>query len=483
MNDLIDGKKNSWEVVLGLEVHAQISSKSKLFSSSSTAYGAEPNSQVSLVDAGMPGALPVINRYCIEQAIKTGLGLNAKINKKSVFDRKNYFYPDLPQGYQISQFEYPIVGKGFIKIPTNNGERKIGITRLHLEQDAGKSIHDQDVKNSFIDLNRSGCALMEIVSDPDLRSSKEAGEYVKKLKTILQYIGSCDGNMEKGNLRADVNVSVRLPGSKLGTRCEIKNVNSIRFIQLAIDYEVKRQIEIIEEGGQVRQETRLFDPSKNQTRSMRGKEESHDYRYFPDPDLPPLIISEELIESLRKNLPELPDKKKERFIRNFNLTEYDAEVLTSERIVSEFFEKLVSDRDPKLVVSWLTVELFAFLNKNNLNLKDSNISVEKFGGLLDLIVDGIISNRQAKEIFDEFLKGDKDAKELINEKGLSQISDFNEIKKLIDIVIVQNKEMVIKYKSGKDRLFGFFVGQTMKLSKGKANPKLVNQILKEELKK
>ena len=483
MNKYVEGKKHSWEIVLGLEVHAQISSRSKLFSSSATEYGAEPNSQVSLVDAGMPGALPVINSYCIEQAIKTGLGLNAKINQRSIFDRKNYFYPDLPQGYQISQFEHPIVGKGYIKITTDNGEKKIGITRLHLEQDAGKSIHDQDVKNSLIDLNRSGCALMEIVSEPDLRSSKEAGEYVKKLRTILQYIGSCDGNMEKGNLRVDVNVSVREPGAELGTRCEIKNVNSVKFMQSAIDYEVKRQIDILEDGGEVRQETRLFDPIKILTRPMRGKEESHDYRYFPDPDLPPLIISDDLVNKLRLELPELPDQKKERFINSYNLKEYDAEVLTSERNVSEFFESLVKGRDPKIVVSWLTVELFSFLNKNNLTLKSSNISPNKMGDLIDVIEDGTISNRQAKEVFEEYLAGDFNAKEFINLKGLTQISDINELKVIIESVISENKNMVDDYKSGKERLFGFFVGQIMKISKGKANPKLVNEILKDELNK
>ena len=483
MSKYFEGKKHTWEIVLGLEVHAQISSRSKLFSSSATEYGAEPNSQVSLVDAGMPGALPVINSYCIKQAIMTGLGLNAKINKKSIFDRKNYFYPDLPQGYQISQFEHPIVGKGYIKIPTDNGKKKIGITRLHLEQDAGKSIHDQDAKNSLIDLNRSGCALMEIVSEPDLRSSKEAGEYVKKLRTILQYIGSCDGNMEKGNLRVDVNVSVRKPGAELGTRCEIKNVNSIKFIQSAINYEVERQITILEDGGKVRQETRLFDPVKVLTRPMRGKEESHDYRYFPDPDLPPLIISDDLVNKLRLELPELPDQKRERFINSYNLTEYDAEVLTSERNVSEFFESLVKGRDPKLVVSWLSVELFSFLNKNNLTLKSSNISINKIGDLIDIIADGTISNRQAKEIFEEYLAGDLNAKEFINSKGLTQISDINELKGIIKSVISDNKNMVDDYKSGKERLFGFFVGQTMKRSKGKANPKLVNEILKEELNK
>ncbi|MAH78773.1 MAG: Asp-tRNA(Asn)/Glu-tRNA(Gln) amidotransferase subunit GatB, partial [Rickettsiales bacterium TMED254] len=396
MTYLIKGERKSWEVVLGLEVHAQISSSSKLFSDAPTFYGAEPNSQVNLVDAGMPGALPVINKYCVEQAIITGLGLNAKINLKSIFDRKNYFYPDLPQGYQISQFEHPIVGKGFLKIETKAGEKKIGITRLHLEQDAGKSIHDKGIENTYIDLNRSGCALMEIVSEPDLSSPEEAAEYVKKLRTILRYVGSCDGNMEKGNMRADVNVSVRVPGEKLGTRCEIKNVNSIKFIQQAIEYEAKRQVKIIESGGEINQETRLFDSQKIETRSMRSKEESHDYRYFPDPDLPPLIIEESFVNSLRKRLPELPDIKKEKFKKLYNISNYDAEILVSEKEISEFFEKLVLNRDPKLVISWLTGELFYFLNKNNKTLIESKISVQKMGDLIDLISDGTLSNRLAK---------------------------------------------------------------------------------------
>ena len=484
MDDLIKGEKKSWELVLGLEVHAQIKANSKLFSSASTKYGAEPNSQVTLVDAGMPGALPVINEFCVKQAIMTGLGLNSKINKLSIFDRKNYFYPDLPQGYQISQFEHPIVSGGYIIIDRPDGEKKkIGITRLHLEQDAGKSIHDQNFDNSFIDLNRSGCALMEIVSEPDLRSPEEAADYVKKLRSILQYIGSCDGNMERGNLRADVNVSVRVPGEKLGTRCEIKNVNSIKFIQQAIMYESKRQIRILEGGGLIQQETRLFDPNKNETRSMRSKEESHDYRYFPDPDLPPLEVSDDLIEELKKKLPELPDTKKNRFIIQYGLKSYDSEVLVSDKNVSDFFEKLVEGRDAKLVISWLTVELFSYLKRKNISFSDSKITVEKIGKLLDLISDGTISNRLAKELFDEYISGNKEAKELVNEKGLLQISDKTELISLVRSVIDNNSKMVNEYKSGKDKLFGFFVGQVMKISNGKANPQMVNEILKLELTK
>ena len=484
MHDLIKGEKQSWELVLGLEVHAQIKAESKLFSSASTKYGAEPNSQVTLVDAGMPGALPVINEFCVKQAIMTGLGLNSKINNLSIFDRKNYFYPDLPQGYQISQFEHPIVSEGYIIIDkSDGGKKKIGITRLHLEQDAGKSIHDQNFDKSFIDLNRSGCALMEIVSEPDLRSPEEAADYVKKLRSILQYIGSCDGNMERGNLRADVNVSVRVPGEKLGTRCEIKNVNSIKFIQQAIIYESKRQIRILESGGSIQQETRLFDPNKCETRSMRSKEESHDYRYFPDPDLPPLEVSDKLIEQLKKNLPELPDAKKNRFISEYSLKNYDAEILVSDKNVSDFFESLVEGRDVKLVISWLTVELFSYLNKKNISLSDSKITVEKIGKLLDLISDGTISNRLAKEFFEEYITGNKEAMELINDKGLLQISDKTELINLVKSVIDNNTKMVNEYKSGKDKLFGFFVGQVMKISDGKANPRMVNEILKLELNK
>ncbi len=483
MNNLVSGKTNEWEVVLGLEVHAQIKSKSKLFSSAPTDWGAEPNSQVSLVDSGMPGALPVINETCVDQAILTGLSLNAKINEISIFDRKNYFYPDLPQGYQISQFEHPIVSGGFLMIETKNGPKKIGITRLHLEQDAGKSIHDQDISNSFIDLNRSGCGLMEIVSEPDMRSAEEVGQYVKKLRSILRYVGSCDGNMEKGNLRVDVNVSVRLPGKDLGTRCEIKNVNSIKFIQQAIEYETNRQIKIIEDGGIINQETRLFDPNKGETRSMRGKEESHDYRYFPDPDLPPLILSSEKIKQLEEILPELPDDKKKRFVNDYKIKDYDSEIIVNDQDVSDFFEKLVNNRDSKMVVSWITGELFSYLKKIDKNLSDSNISIEKFGELLDLISDGTISNRVAKEIFVEYLQSNKSAKEFISDKGLVQVSDTSELNKMIDQVLKDNPKMVDDYKGGKDKLLGFFVGQVMKISSGKANPQLVNNMLKEKLNK
>ena len=483
MSYLIDGKTGKWELVMGLEVHAQIKSNSKLFSTASTYWGAKPNSQVELVDSGMPGALPVINEYCVDQAIKTGLSLNAKINNRSIFDRKNYFYPDLPQGYQISQFEYPIVGKGFLVIETEDGQKRIGITRIHLEQDAGKSIHDQDDKNSFIDLNRSGCALMEIVSEPDLNSPQEAAQYVKKLRAILKCIGSCDGNMERGNLRADVNVSVRKPGEKLGTRCEIKNVNSIKFIQQAIQYESKRQVDLLEDGQNINQETRLFDPNNGETRSMRGKEESHDYRYFPDPDLPPLIVNDDRIEKIKNQLPELPDEKKKRFKEHYKLKDYDAEILVEDNFVSSFFEELVERRDSKIVVSWVTVELFSYLKKKDLQLQDSQIESKKVGDLLDLIIDGSISNRQAKEIFEEYLESDLQASQFIKEKGIKQVSNKSEIEALIKSVLQKNVEMVNDYKKGKDKLFGFFVGQVMKESKGKANPQLVNQVLKDLLSK
>ena len=483
MTYFVQGQESKWEVVLGLEVHAQINTLSKLFSSSSTGYGAEPNSQVNLIDAGMPGALPVINEECVKQAVITGLGLNAKINLKSIFDRKNYFYPDLPQGYQISQFENPIVGLGHLVIETEKGTKKIGITRLHLEQDAGKSIHDQDFENSFIDLNRSGCALMEIVSEPDLRSPTEASLYIKKLRSILRYLGSCDGNMEKGNLRADVNVSVRQFDAELGTRCEIKNVNSIKFIQQAIEYEARRQVKLIESGKPVEQQTRLFDSQKGETRAMRSKEESHDYRYFPDPDLPPLILEKKIIEELKLQLPELPDKKKIRFMETYGIKKYDAEILVSEREVADYFEKLVFDRDPKMVLSWLTGELFSYLNKKNLDNPQSVISVEKFGELLDLITDGTLSNRLAKELFVEFIESNISALELVKKKGMVQISDENEISNMIEIVLDRNQEMLEEYRSGKDKLFGFFVGQVMKISNGKANPQMVNTLLIKQLKK
>ena len=481
MEYYIEGKSSNWEVVLGLEVHAQISSKSKLFSTASTNWGGEPNTQVELVDCGMPGALPVINEYCVNQAILTGLSLDAVINKKSVFDRKNYFYPDLPQGYQISQFEFPIIGKGSLSINIDGNEKVIGITRIHLEQDAGKSIHDQEVNNSFIDLNRSGCALMEIVSEPDMSSPIEAAEYVKKLRNILKYVGSCDGNMEKGNLRADVNVSVRKKGDELGTRCEIKNVNSIKYIQQAIEYEAKRQVNLIEAGKIVKQETRLFDPDKNETRSMRGKEESHDYRYFPDPDLPPLILDDKMIDNLRSNLPELPDQKKERFIKDFKISSYDAEVLINDKFISDFFEEIVKGRDSKVVISWITVELFSYLKKINKTLEETKIETKKISTLIDLIINGKISNRQAKDIFEDYLKSEMYADDYIEEKGLVQLSDSSQIEGLIQKVLDENPKMVEQYKQGKDKLFGFFVGQVMKISNGKANPKMVNEILKSKL--
>ena len=481
MEYFIEGKSSNWEVVLGLEVHAQISSKSKLFSSASTNWGGEPNTQVELVDCGMPGALPVINEYCVNQAILTGLSLDAVINKKSVFDRKNYFYPDLPQGYQISQFEFPIIGKGSLSINIDGNEKVIGITRIHLEQDAGKSIHDQEVNNSFIDLNRSGCALMEIVSEPDMSSPIEAAEYVKKLRNILKYVGSCDGNMEKGNLRADVNVSVRKKGDELGTRCEIKNVNSIKYIQQAIEYEAKRQVNLIEAGKIVKQETRLFDPDKNETRSMRGKEESHDYRYFPDPDLPPLILNDKMIDNLRSNLPELPDQKKERFIKDFKISSYDAEVIINDKFISDFFEEIVKGRDSKVVISWITVELFSYLKKINKTLEETKIETKKISSLIDLIINGKISNRQAKDIFEDYLKSEMYANDYIEAKGLVQLSDSSQIEGLIQKVLDENTKMVEQYKQGKDKLSGFFVGQVMKISNGKANPKMVNEILKSKL--
>ena len=481
MSFFIEGDTGRWEVVLGLEVHAQIKSNSKLFSTASTEWGGDPNSQVELVDCGMPGALPVINEFCVDQAILTGLSINAKINEKSIFDRKNYFYPDLPQGYQISQFEFPIVGNGFLMIETEDGEKKIGITRLHLEQDAGKSIHDQDIKNTLIDLNRSGCALMEIVSEPDLRSPEEAALYVKKLRSILRCIGSCDGNMDKGNLRADVNVSVRKSGSEMGTRCEIKNVNSIKFIQQAIEFEARRQVDLIENGEKIIQETRLFDPNNLETRSMRGKEESHDYRYFPDPDLLPLEISDEFISQIKDEIPELPDEKKKRFIDKFNLSSYEANILVSDIDTSKYFEEVIKNSDVKLATNWITGELFAVLNEKNLEISESPVSSNNLSKLINLIKDGTISGKIAKTVFEHMMEGDKDPKKIVEEKGLKQESDPKALETLIDKVIDNNRDKAIEYKSGKDKLFGFFVGQVMKVSGGKANPQLVNEILKKKL--
>ena len=470
-----------WNLVIGIEIHAQVNSKSKLFSSSPTDFGSKPNSQVSLIDAAMPGMLPVINKFCIEQAVKSGIGLNAKINKKSIFDRKNYFYQDLPQGYQISQYKDPIVGEGFVEIETENGQKKIGVERLHLEQDAGKSLHDQDPNFTFVDLNRSGIALMEIVSKPDMSSPEEAVEYVRKVRSILRYLGTCDGNMEQGSLRADVNVSVNKPGNELGTRCEIKNLNSFKFIHAAIVYEAKRQIKLIEQGESVNQETRLFNTQSGETRSMRSKEDAHDYRYFPDPDLLPLTLDDDWIKGLQESIPELPDQIKERFINEYSLSSYDANIIVSDKATSEYFEDVVKNRNPKLVTTWVTGDLFSILNKKNLIIEDSPITSKQLGELVDNIENGKISNRQAKEVLEEMCESGKGALEIIDEKGLSQISDENEIESLVDNVLNSNPENVKKYKNGKDKLFGFFVGEAMKLSKGKANPKIVNDLIKKKL--
>ena len=481
---LISRNNNNYEVIIGLEVHAQVTSNSKLFSSSSTKFGAEPNTQVSLVDAAFPGMLPVINEFCIKQAIKTGIGLKAKINNKSVFDRKNYFYADLPQGYQISQYKYPIVGEGKVLLDMPYGQKEIGIERLHLEQDAGKSIHDIDPDSTMVDLNRSGVALMEIVSKPDLSSPDEVNVYIKKLRSIMRYLGTCDGNMQEGSLRADVNVSVKKKGEeKLGTRCEIKNVNSIKFMQMAIIYEANRQVDLLEDDKIVDQETRLFDTKKNETRSMRSKEDAHDYRYFPDPDLLPLEVSNDLIDTIKKEIPELPDEKKKRFIEKFNLTPYEATILVSDIETSKFFEEVIKDSDVKLATNWITGELFALLNEKNLEISKSPISSKNLSKLINLIKNGTISGKIAKTVFELMIESDKDADAIVNEKGLKQESDPKELEKLIDNIIKDNQDKVNEYKSGKDKLFGFFVGQVMKVSEGKANPKLVNEILKDKLSK
>ncbi len=479
---LINRNENQYEVVIGLEVHAQVLSQSKLFSTSATKFGAEPNTQVSLVDAAFPGMLPVINEFCVKQAIKTGIGLKAKINKRSVFDRKNYFYADLPQGYQISQFKDPIVGEGKVILDMPDGQKEVGIERLHLEQDAGKSIHDLDPKNTFVDLNRSGVALMEIVSKPDLRSPDEVNAYIKKLRSIMRYLGTCDGNMQEGSLRADVNVSVRKKGTKdFGTRCEIKNVNSIKFMQMAIEYEANRQVDLIEDGQSVDQETRLFDTKKNETRSMRSKEDAHDYRYFPDPDLLPLEVSDEFINQLQSEIPELPDEKKKRFIDKFKLTPYEANIMVSDIETSNYFEDVVKKSDVKLATNWIIGELFAALNEKNLEITDSPISAGNLSKLINLIKDGTISGKIAKTVFEQMMEGDKDPKKIVEEKGLKQESDPKALEALIDKVIDDNRDKATEYKSGKVKLFGFFVGQVMKVSGGKANPQLVNEILKKKL--
>ena len=473
---------NKYEVVIGLEVHAQVLSDSKLFSTSATKFGSEPNTQVSLVDAAFPGMLPVINEYCIKQAVKTGIGLNAKIHKKSIFDRKNYFYADLPQGYQISQYKDPIVGEGNVILDLPSGPKSIGIERLHLEQDAGKSIHDIDPGSTLVDLNRSGVALMEIVSKPDLRSPEEVNLYIKKLRSIMRYLGTCDGNMQEGSLRADVNVSVRKFGDdKFGTRCEIKNVNSIKFMQMAIEYEAKRQVELLEEGGKIDQETRLFDTKKNQTRSMRSKENAHDYRYFPDPDLLPLEFNDEYIENIKKEIPELPDQKKNRFIEKFKLTPYEATILVSDLDTSKYFESVIEKSDIKLSANWITGELFALLNEKNLEISESPIGPQNLSKLLNLISDGTISGKIAKTVFEIMSKDEEYPNVIVKEKGLKQESDPKALEVLIQKVLSSNEDKVKEYKSGKDKLFSFFVGQAMKESKGKGNPQLINKILKEKL--
>ena len=481
MNNLIKGETGDWEVVIGIEVHAQIVSNSKLFSSASTKFGGEHNTQVSFVDAGMPGMLPVINWVCVEQAIRTGLGLNAKINNYSIFDRKNYFYPDLPQGYQISQFKQPIVGEGSVTIDIDDKKSKtIRIERLHLEQDAGKSLHDQHPEFSFVDLNRSGVALMEIVSMPDISSADEAQSYIKKLRSIMRYLGTCDGNMEEGSLRADINVSVRKPGDELGTRCEIKNVNSIKFIGQAIDYEARRQIELIEDSKTIDQETRLFDPKKGETRSMRSKEEAHDYRYFPDPDLLPLSFSENIIEEIKSELPELPDDKKERFQKEYSLSPYDSNILVSEIEIADFFEAVTKGRDPKIAANWITGEFFAAMNKLGFNIDDSPITIDNLSKLIKLIEENIISTRIAKDVFEIMLENNEDPEEIVEREGLKQVSDSGELEKIIDNIIANNPDQVEAVKL-KPKLIGWFVGQVMKETNGKANPKLVNDLLNDKL--
>jgi aspartyl-tRNA(Asn)/glutamyl-tRNA(Gln) amidotransferase subunit B len=476
---LIRGATGDWEVVVGMEVHAQVTSKAKLFSGASTAFGGAPNSHVSLVDAAMPGMLPVINAECVRQAVRTGLGLKAKINLKSVFDRKNYFYPDLPQGYQISQYKQPVVGEGEVIVDTADGSFTVGIERLHLEQDAGKSLHDQHPTMSYVDLNRSGVALMEIVSKPDIRSSEQAKAYVSKLRSILRYLGTCDGDMEKGSLRADVNVSVRKPGDPLGTRCEIKNMNSISFIGDAIEHEARRQIAIIEDGGTIDQETRLYDPGRRETRSMRSKEEAHDYRYFPDPDLLPLELTQAEVDALKADLPELPDEKRARFMRG-GLSAYDAGVLTAERATADYFEAVAKGRDPKAAANWVLNDLTGRLNKEGGEISSSPVSAQQLGQVLDLIAEGVISGKMAKDLFEIVWAEGGDPRAIVQARGMKQVTDSGEIERLIDDIISKNPDKVAQAKA-KPQLAGWFVGQVMKASGGKANPQAVNDLLKAKL--
>ena len=478
---LIKGTTGDWEVVIGMEIHAQVTSESKLFSGASTEFGGAPNSHVSLVDAAMPGMLPVINEECVRQAIRTGLGLKAKVNLRSVFDRKNYFYPDLPQGYQISQYKSPIVGEGAVAVDLEDGSSVVvGIERVHLEQDAGKSLHDRHPDYSYVDLNRSGVALMEIVSKPDLRSADAAKAFIAKLRSILRYLGTCDGDMEKGSLRADVNVSVRRPGEPLGTRCEIKNVNSIRFIGQAVEHEARRQIEIIEEGGTIEQETRLFDAARGQTRSMRSKEEAHDYRYFPDPDLLPLVFDQPYVDALAAKLPELPDEKKSRFMRDFSLSEYDAGVLVAERETAEFFEAVAKGRDGKAAANWVINELFGRLNKEGKTIASSPVSAGQVGAMLDLIRDGTISGKIAKDLFEIVWTEGGDPRAIVEQRGMKQVTDTAAIEKVVDDIVAKNPDKVADAKSN-PKVIGWFVGQVMKSSGGKASPQAVNDILKRKL--
>ena len=479
--NLFRGATGDWEVVIGMEVHAQVASNAKLFSGASTEFGGAPNSHVSLVDAAMPGMLPVINAECVRQAVRTGLGLKASINLKSVFDRKNYFYPDLPQGYQISQYKQPIVGEGTVTVDLEDGECfTVGIERLHLEQDAGKSLHDRNPTSSYVDLNRSGVALMEIVSKPDIRSSEQAKAFLSKLRSILRYLGTCDGDMEKGSLRADINVSVRRPGEPLGTRCEIKNVNSIRFIGQAIEHEARRQIEIIEEGGAIDQETRLFDPGRGETRSMRSKEEAHDYRYFPDPDLLPLELAQDEVDALKAQLPELPDEKRARFIAAFGLSAYDAAVLVAERETAEYFEVVAKGRDAKSAANWVINELFGRLNKEGKDIRQSPVGAQQLGAVLDLIANGTISGKIAKDLFEIVWSEGGDPREIVKARGMVQVTDLGAIEALVDEVIAKNQDKVAQAKSN-PKAIGWFVGQVMKSSGGKASPQAVNDLLKRKL--
>jgi aspartyl-tRNA(Asn)/glutamyl-tRNA(Gln) amidotransferase subunit B len=479
---VIEGRFGPWETVIGLEVHAQVVSKAKLFSGAATDFGAEPNTQVSPVDAAFPGMLPVINRFCVEQAVKTGLGLDAEIKLASVFDRKNYFYPDLPAGYQISQYQQPVVGHGRVVLDMPDGTaREIGITRLHLEQDAGKSLHDQHPSQTYVDLNRAGVALMEIVSEPDLRGAGEAAIYLRKLRSILRYLGTCDGNMEEGSLRCDCNVSVRRPGEPYGTRCEIKNLNSIRYVMQAIEYEARRQIDILEEGGTIEQQTRLFDSGRGITRPMRSKEEAHDYRYFPDPDLLPLVLDADWVERLRAKLPELPDAKKARFVAEHGLSPDDAAVLVAEQATALFFERVAEGRDPKAAANWVTGDLFGALNRLGVGIEQSPVSARQLGGLIDLIADGTISGRLAKEVFAEMVATGADPVAIVEAKGLRQVTDSGAIEAAIGAVLASQADKVAEYRAGRDKLYGFFVGQIMRATQGKANPALVNELLRKKL--